>query len=124
MEYLLNFINSLLPELQISELSSDNFDSNPTDPSDSTDSTDPSDSSESSETIGRTVTPNNSDSDHEPDLQDVLHQHSYLREPTKSPDPITLAITKAIKNEDGDNRGFTQAMTNLLLKNPIDYNKP
>ena len=58
------------------------------------------------------------------DFQDVLYQHPYLREPTESPDPIALAVIEAIKNEDGGVGGLTQAITNLSMRNPTDYNEP
>ena len=48
-------------------------------------------------------------------IQDILYQHPYLYKPTESLDPIALAITQAIKDKQGANRGFTQAITNLSL---------
>ena len=94
---------------------------------DDSESEDSSGSSESSRTIeGRNTPSESSDTleDDQPDIRDVLYHHPYLREPTESPDPIALAVTKAVEDEQGGNGGFTQAMTNLSLRNPTDYNEP
>ena len=91
------------------------------------DGSDLEDSSDSSKTIGEICTLDDSTDtleDDQPDIRDVLYQHPYLREPTESPDLIALAVTQAVEDEQGGNGGFTQAMTNLLLRNPTDYNEP